>query len=247
MTYHQERIKPYKDSSEDKKTQVRRMFDHIAPTYDSLNHTLSLGIDRLWRRKAIKALDASHPGSILDLATGTGDFAILLARAFPKSLVQGVDISEGMMEVARKKTKDLGLDPRVSFQVADACEMPFQDGSFDAVTIAFGARNFEDLDRSLKECQRILRPGGRLIILELSYPEHFPLRQLYWLYTKTIMPLTGRLISHDDSAYTYLPDSIKACPQGKEMEGIILKAGFASARHEYLSMGLCGLYEAVKH
>lgn len=246
MEFPQDQVKPYKASTEDKKTQVRKMFDFIAPTYDRLNHTPSLGIDRYWRRKAVSQLKACAPERILDLATGTGDFAVLLSGAFPQAKVVGADISEGMMEVAKEKVSRLGLQERVSFQIQDCNQMTLEDDSFSAITISFGVRNFETLDKAMGECHRVLRKGGRLVILELSEPEHFPVKQLYRLYTKSVMPLIGRLISHDDSAYTYLPSSIRACVQGQEMADIIQKAGFGKVTYKYLTLGICGLYVAEK-
>ena len=244
MEYPQEKVKPY--GQEGKKVeQVERMFDHIAPAYDRLNHLMSLGIDRSWRRTALKWLRPHRPQQMMDVATGTGDFALLACRMLrPQSLV-GTDISEGMMQVARRKAREAGLDERISFRREDCEALTFADASFDAVTVAFGIRNFEHLDRGLREMCRVLRPGGHLVILELSTPDRFPLKQLYRIYSRLI-PLMGRLVSHDRSAYTYLPQSIRAFPQGEVMSESIRRAGFSDVRFRRLTFGVCTLYMATK-
>ena len=225
--------------------QVERMFDHIAPAYDRLNHLMSLGIDRSWRRTALKWLRPHRPQQMMDVATGTGDFALLACRMLrPQSLV-GTDISEGMMQVARRKAREAGLEERISFRREDCEALTFADASFDAVTVAFGIRNFEHLDRGLREMCRVLRPGGHLVILELSTPDRFPLKQLYRIYSRLI-PLMGRLVSHDRSAYTYLPQSIRAFPQGEVMSESIRRAGFSDVRFRRLTFGVCTLYMATK-
>ena len=245
MDYPQENIKPYGNEGT-KVKQVERMFDHIAPTYDQLNHTLSLGIDRSWRRKAIHTLRPYHPQQMMDVATGTGDFAILACRELqPQSLI-GTDISEGMMNIAREKVRQAGLADRISFAREDCTALSFAESSFDAVTVAFGIRNFEHLDLGLHEMCRVLRPGGHLVILELSTPDRFPMKQLFALYSKAAMPLMGRTISHDDSAYTYLPESIRAFPQGEVMQESIHRAGFSQVSFRRLTFGLCTLYMATK-
>ncbi len=244
MDYPQEHVKPY--SQEGRKVeQVERMFDHIAPAYDRLNHTLSMGIDRWWRRHALRWLKPFRPQQMMDVATGTGDFAILACRMLqPQSLV-GTDISEGMMQVGREKVARVGLSDRISFRREDCEALSFADGMFDAVTVAFGIRNFEHLDRGLEEMCRVLRPGGHLVILELSTPDRFPMKQLYRLYSRMI-PLVGRLISHDSSAYTYLPQSIRAFPQGEVMQQSIRRAGFSEVEFKRLTFGICTLYMATK-
>ena len=209
MDYPQEKVKPYGQEGR-KAEQVERMFDHIAPAYDRLNHLMSLGIDRLWRRRT------------------------------------GVDLSEGMMQVGRRKVEQAGLAARIDFQREDCEALTFADASFDAVTVAFGIRNFEHLDRGLREMCRVLRPGGHLVILELSTPTRFPMKQLFALYSKAAMPLMGRTISHDDSAYTYLPESIRAFPQGEVMQESIRRAGFSQVCFRRLTFGLCTLYMATK-
>lgn len=244
MAYKQEQITPYDKGS--KQEQVRRMFDKIAPTYDKLNHTLSLGIDRRWRRKAVDALGKHQPQDILDIATGTGDFAMLMARRIQPRHITGADISEGMMDVGRKKVKEAGLQDTISFQREDCLALTFPDGTFDAVTSAYGVRNFQDLDQGLREMQRVLRPGGHLLIVELTPPPRFPMKQLFWLYAHVVMPLIGRLISHDDSAYTYLPRTMEAFPQAEEMEGILHKAGFAEVEWHRFTFGISTMYLAKK-
>lgn len=245
MDYPQEHIKPYGEEGT-KAVQVERMFNHIAPTYDQLNHTLSMGIDRSWRRKAIHTLRPYHPQQILDIATGTGDFAILACRELQPQFLIGADISEGMMEVGREKVQQAGLANKVSFAREDCTALSFADATFDAVTVAFGVRNFEHLDIALGEMCRVLRPNGHLVILELSTPDRFPMKQLFTLYSKVIMPLIGKLISKDNSAYTYLPESIRAFPQGEVMQRSIRNAGFSQVRFRRLTFGICTLYVATK-
>ena len=243
--YPQESIKPYNED-EKKSVQVERMFDNIAPAYDQLNHTLSWGIDKSWRKKAINWLKPFQPQRMMDVATGTGDFAIQACRVLnPKELI-GTDISEGMMNVGRQKGKDAGLEGRISFAKEDCTALTFPDNRFDAITVAFGVRNFEDLDKGLREMHRVLDTNGKLVILELSEPDWFPMKQLYALYSKVVIPTLGKLLSKDRSAYTYLPQSIKAFPQGEVMREIILKAGFREANFKRLTLGICTLYTATK-
>ena len=243
--YPQESIKPYNED-EKKSVQVERMFDNIAPAYDQLNHTLSWGIDKSWRKKAINWLKPFQPQRMMDVATGTGDFAIQACRVLnPKELI-GTDISEGMMNVGRQKVKDAGLEGRISFAKEDCTALTFPDNRFDAITVAFGVRNFEDLDKGLREMHRVLDTNGKLVILELSEPDWFPMKQLYALYSKVVIPTLGKLLSKDRSAYTYLPQSIKAFPQGEVMREIILKAGFSEANFKRLTLGICTLYTATK-
>ena len=243
--YPQESVKPYNED-EKKSVQVERMFDNIAPAYDQLNHTLSWGIDKSWRKRAINWLKPFQPQRMMDVATGTGDFAIQACRVLnPKELI-GTDISEGMMNVGRQKVKDAGLEGRISFAKEDCTALTFPDNRFDAITVAFGVRNFEDLDKGLREIHRVLDTNGKLVILELSEPDWFPMKQLYALYSKVVIPTLGKLLSKDRSAYTYLPQSIKAFPQGEVMKEIILKAGFSQANFKRLTLGICTLYTATK-
>lgn len=242
--YKQESVTPYGEGS--KQEQIQRMFDKIAPSYDRLNHALSLGIDRRWRRTAVDALGKHKPQQILDTATGTGDFALLLAKRLKPQHIVGADISEGMMAVGREKVKEEGLQNVISFQHEDCMQLSFPDGSFDAVTSSYGVRNFQNLDKGLQEMQRVLRPGGHLLIVELTPPPRFPMKQLFWLYAHVVMPLLGRLISHDDSAYTYLPASMEAFPQPEQMEGILRKAGFAEVQWRRFTFGISTMYLAIK-
>ena len=222
------------------------MFDRIAPTYDKLNHMLSLGIDRRWRRSAVDALGKHKPQQILDIATGTGDFALLLAKRIQPQHIIGADISEGMMAVGREKVAKEGLQDTISFQYEDCMKLSFPDGSFDAVTSAYGVRNFQDLDAGLREMLRVLRPGGHLLIVELTPPPRFPMKQLFWVYAHVVMPLLGRLISHDNSAYTYLPASMEAFPQAEQMEGILKRVGFAEVQWKRFTFGISTMYLARK-
>ncbi len=245
MNYPQEEIKPYSQSGK-KSEQVEVMFDHIAPAYDKLNHALSLGIDKSWRQKAIGYLKSFHPEEIMDVATGTGDFAILACRELkPKSLI-GTDISEGMMNVGRKKVELAQMSDIISFAREDCTDLSFAPNTFDAVTVAFGIRNFDDLDKGLSEICRVLKPGGHLVILELSTPDRFPMKQLFTIYSKVVIPFMGRRLSKDNSAYTYLPQSIRAFPQGEIMQNVIRKTGFSEVSFKRLTFGICTLYTATK-
>ena len=243
--YEQEKIKPYKDEGH-KREQVERMFDRIAHSYDRLNHFLSWGIDKSWRRTAVDSLSPFHPRRILDVATGTGDFAILSARRLAPQSITGVDISEGMMQIGRQKVKALHLDGIIRFQHEDSEALSFADDTFDAVTVAYGVRNFEHLDQGLREMCRVLKPGGHLVILELTTPDRFPMKQLFAIYSKVVIPLLGKLLSKDNSAYHYLPDTIKVFPQGEVMKGVIARAGFSEVNFKRLTFGICTLYTATK-
>ena len=243
--YQQETIIPY-GAKTDKTQQVEQMFDNIATTYDTLNHRLSWNIDRYWRRKAIRKLQPFAPKEVLDIATGTGDFAIQTCRFLPSVSIKGVDISEGMMAVGRKKVELMGLQERISFERQDCTALTFDDNSYDAVIAAFGIRNFADLDKGLREMCRVLRPGGHLCILELTQPVAFPVRQLFQLYSHTVLPLYGRLISKDSEAYTYLTKTIEAFPQGERMVEILQQAGFRQTQFQRLTFGICTLYFATK-
>ena len=229
-----------------KRSQVEAMFNNIAPTDDRLNHTLSLGIDRRWRREAIDALKPFAPQSVLDIATGTGDFAILAARRLKPDSIIGVDISEGMMDVGREKVKQEGLDNTISFKKDDCTALTFDDDSFDAVTVAYGARNFEDLEAGLREMCRVLHPGGHLMLVELTTPPRFPMKQLFAFYSHTVMPFIGRLISHDNSAYTYLPRSMEAFPQAEQLVPTLKKCGFSDVQFKRFTFGLSTMYLATK-
>ena len=224
-----ETIKPY-DNSRPKTEQVEEMFDSIAPAYDFMNRAMTFGIDKLWRRRAVKLVAATSPRRILDVATGTGDLAIRLARAIPSSHITGIDLSEEMLRIGRRKTDQAGLTPRIELTKADCLALPFPDASFDAVTVAYGVRNFEHLDQGYAEMARVLRPRGILCVIELAVPTNPVVRPLYNLYTRRIIPTLGRLVSSDTRAYTYLPESIAAMPQGERMLDMMRHAGLTSPR-----------------
>lgn len=243
--YKQEEIKPYNGQVE-KHKQVEEMFDNIAPTYDTLNHRLSWDIDKGWRQRAIRQLEPFHPQTMLDIATGTGDFAILAAKMLKPQKLIGADISEGMMAIGRQKVEKESLQTVIDFRKEDCLNMSFPDDTFDAVTAAFGIRNFQDLDQGLKEICRVLKKGGHLSIVELTTPVHFPMKQLFLIYSHVVMPLYGALISKDKAAYNYLTASIEAFPQGEQMMGIFRKAGFAKASFRRLTFGICTMYFAEK-
>jgi demethylmenaquinone methyltransferase/2-methoxy-6-polyprenyl-1,4-benzoquinol methylase len=243
--YRQEQIKPY-DNEGEKGKQVEQMFDQIAHSYDKLNHRLSWDIDKTWRKKAIKQLMPFKPQSILDIATGTGDFAILAAKMLSPTRLIGADISEGMMEIGRQKVKQLGLENIISFEKEDCTHLSYDDETFDAVTAAFGIRNFADLDLGLKEMNRVLKKGGHLSIVELTTPVSFPMKQLFKIYSHTILPIYGRIISKDTNAYSYLTATIEAFPQGEAMTEILKKAGFSETSFKRLTFGICTMYFATK-
>lgn len=245
MAYQQEIITPY-NKDERKGAQVEKMFDNIASTYDRLNHTLSLGIDRLWRNRAIDSLKPFSPQNILDIATGTGDFAILAAKRLKPKHIIGADISLEMMEIATHKVNQLVLERIISFQREDCMNLTFSDNTFDAVTVAYGARNFESLDKGLSEILRVLKPGGHLLMLELASPKSSPMKQLFWIYSRLVIPLVGWLFSRDVKAYNYLTDSVNAFPQGEIMEGILKQNGFCEVRWKRFTYGICTMYLARK-
>lgn len=222
------------------------MFDNIAPTYDTLNHRLSWDIDKGWRKKAIRQLAPYQPQAILDIATGTGDFAILSAEMLKPARLVGADISEGMMEIGRKKVTEKGLQDIISFEKEDCLHLSYADNTYDAVTAAFGIRNFSNLDQGLKEMCRVLKTEGHLSIVELTTPVSFPMKQLFHIYSHTVLPVYGRLISKDTSAYSYLTKTIEAFPQGEQMVEILRKAGFREASFKRLTFGICTMYFATK-
>jgi len=238
-------VTPYKDSDQQKKQQVEQMFDNIAPKYDFLNHFLSLGIDKLWRKKAIRILSGYKSEFILDVATGTGDFAVAASKLKPQKVI-GFDISEQMLNVGRNKVKRLGLSELIEFKKGDSEAMPFGNEQFDAITVAFGVRNFENLENGLNEFVRVLKPNGVAIILEFSKPKYFPMKQLYLFYFFGILPLIGRIVSKDSSAYSYLPESVMAFPDDQKFLDILQKVGFESAQQKRLSFGIATIYIAQK-
>ncbi len=245
MNYEQEKINPYEDGVE-KARQVEKMFDNIAPTYDKLNHRLSWNIDKGWRKKAIGYLKPFAPKTLLDIATGTGDFAIQAAQMLNLEKIVGADISEGMMAIGREKVKSAGLQQVISFEKEDCTRLSYSEATFDAVIAAFGIRNFADLDKGLAEMCRVLKPGGHLGIVELTSPVSFPMKQLFHIYSHTVLPVYGRLISKDTSAYSYLTKTIEAFPQGERMVGILKEAGFKEAGFKRLTFGICTMYYATK-
>lgn len=243
--YNQEKIIPY-GKKEEKVKVVEEMFNNIAPNYDKLNHLMSFDIDKGWRRKAISRLMPYPHDQILDIATGTGDFAILAAKMLRPEKITAVDISEGMMNVGRLKAKEEGVSDTIDFKKEDCTNMTFADNTFDAVISAFGIRNFQDLDKGLAEMCRVLKKGGHLSIVELATPVKFPMRQLFKIYSHIVLPAYGKIVSHDKSAYEYLPATIEAFPQGEQMTDILLKAGFAKAGFKRLTCGICTMFFAEK-
>lgn len=243
--YNQEKIIPY-GKKEEKVKVVEEMFNNIAPNYDKLNHLMSFDIDKGWRRKAISQLMPYPHDQILDIATGTGDFAILAAKMLRPEKITAVDISEGMMNVGRLKAKEEGVSDTIDFKKEDCTNMTFADNTFDAVISAFGIRNFQDLDKGLAEMCRVLKKGGHLSIVELATPVKFPMRQLFKIYSHIVLPTYGKIVSHDKSAYEYLPATIEAFPQGEQMTDILLKAGFAKAEFKRLTCGICTMFFAEK-
>jgi len=238
-------VTPY-NADESKKAQVERMFDKIAPRYDLLNRVLSLGVDVWWRKRALGYLKAGRPQEILDVATGTADVAILAAKMLKPKRIVGIDIANQMLDFGRLKIRDQGLESLIELKTGDSENLEFPDQSFDAVTVAFGVRNFENLERGLAEMLRVLRPGGQAVILEFSRPNIFPFKQLYNTYFKYVLPLIGRLTSRDIRAYTYLFESVQAFPEGDNFLTILSKTGYQNPRCERLTLGICSIYYAVK-
>lgn len=237
-------VKPYK-TEKSKKEEVAQMFDNISKRYDFLNHFLSLGIDKLWRKKAIKLLKPLKPKKIIDLATGTGDFAIEALKLNPEKVV-GVDISNGMLDQGRIKMKKKGVDNIISMEYGDSEDLPFEDGTFDALTVGFGVRNYENLEKGMAEMLRVLNDGGMAVILEFSKPKKFPVKQAFGFYSKYIIPLLGKSISKDSSAYTYLPESVEAFPEGKAFVEILEKVGYKNVKSKMVSGGIATIYYGTK-
>ena len=228
-----------------KKVQIKAMFNSIAPRYDFLNHLLSLGIDHYWRKKAINMLKIDQPNTILDLACGTADFSIASLKLNPVQ-VTGIDISEKMVDLGEKKIQKINAQDKIHLQVADSEELPFEENSFNAIIVAFGVRNFENLQKGLKEANRVLKSGGRMVILEFSNPESFPIKQLYHVYFSSILPVIGRLFSKDQLAYSYLPESVKNFPQGKHFLEQMKLTGFRDVSIKKLTFGICSVYSGIK-
>lgn len=238
-------VKPYGKSDASKKEEVAEMFDNISKRYDFLNHFLSLGIDKLWRKRAIKMLAPYKPEVILDMATGTGDFAIAAMRLKPKKIV-GLDLSAGMLEVGRVKMKKKKLDHIIEMVQGDSENLQFESNYFDAYTVGFGVRNFENLEQGLGEMLRVLKPGGVGVILEFSKPKKFPVKQYYKFHSKYIIPKVGRAISKDKAAYAYLPESVAAFPEGQDFIDIMKKVGYDKIKSRLVSGGIATIYIGVK-
>jgi len=237
-------VKPY-NSDRSKKEEVAEMFNNISGRYDFLNHFLSLGIDHLWRSRAVKELREINPKRILDIATGTGDFAIANLKLKPEEVV-GIDISSGMLEVGKEKMKKKKVDHIVSMQLGDSEDLPFNDNYFDGLTVGFGVRNFENLEKGLAEMLRVIRPGGKAIILEFSKPKMFPIKQAFGFYSKYFIPFFGKRISKDEKAYAYLPESVAAFPEGKEFENVLKKLNYKNIKSIPVSGGIATIYVGTK-
>lgn len=236
---------PDKNSDLSKKGQVEEMFDNISPKYDLLNHLLSVNIDKLWRKNAVRKLKTSQPRHVLDVATGTGDFALAISK-LSNVKITGIDISEGMLAVGRKKIEKEGLSNSIELLKADSEQLPFNQGHFDAATVGFGVRNFENLNKGLSEIFRVLKPGGVFYVLEFSKPEKAPFKQIYYFYFTKILPLIGRLISKDSNAYTYLPESVNEFPDGDRFLNILADIGFVHGKCFKQTFGVASIYEVYK-
>lgn len=240
-----ETVTPYKNSSASKKKQVAQMFDNIAGKYDFLNHFLSMGIDKIWRRKVVNYLKKYQPENILDIATGTGDLAITALKLNPEKII-GIDISQEMLNIGKIKLKRKGIEDKIELLKGDSENIEFPDESFDAAMVAFGVRNFENLQKGLQEINRVLKSGKALIVLEFSKPKIFPVKQIYNFYFSNILPFIGKIFSKDNAAYTYLPESVNAFPEGKNFLNELQKAGFKNNKEKRLTFGIASIYIAEK-
>jgi demethylmenaquinone methyltransferase/2-methoxy-6-polyprenyl-1,4-benzoquinol methylase len=238
-------VTPYKSSPLSKKEQITKMFDAISGNYDGLNRVISFGIDVKWRKKVLKLVDQKKPKNVLDIATGTGDLALLMAKTSAEKII-GLDISPGMLAIGKKKIEEKNLSSRIEMIVADSESMPFEDNSFDAITVAFGIRNFENLDKGLTEINRVLKPNGIFVILETSNPTQTPFKQGYFFYTKYLLPMIGRLFSRDKAAYSYLSASAAVFPFGEALNNILRKNGFIAVQSEPKTFGVATIYSASK-
>lgn len=238
-------IKPYKDSSAGKKEQVATMFDNISENYDGLNRVISFGIDVSWRKKVVKIISRNNPKQILDIATGTGDLALMMSQLNPDRIV-GLDISAGMLEVGKQKIAKANLSDKIKMIVGDSEDMPFEDNTFDAITVSFGVRNFANLDKGLTEIRRVLKPGGTFVVLETSNPTKFPYKQGYKFYTSFILPVIGKLFSKDKVAYSYLSESANSFPFGEAFDNILKKNGFINTEYKPVTFGVATIYSATK-
>ncbi|MBT8384810.1 MAG: bifunctional demethylmenaquinone methyltransferase/2-methoxy-6-polyprenyl-1,4-benzoquinol methylase UbiE [Bacteroidia bacterium] len=239
------KVTPYKNSDLSKKEQVSEMFDNVSHNYDFLNRVMTLGIDMKWRKKVVQIIKDKKPETILDIATGTGDFAIMLSKLNPKKIV-GLDLSKGMLEIGIEKIKKKNLDNLIEMVLGDSENLPFEDNSFDAITVGFGVRNFEDLDKGLQEIHRVLKPSGIFVVLETSQPDNYLIKKIFNFYSKYIIPTIGKLFSKDKKAYTYLPESAAAFPYGKMFNNILEKNGFNNATNKPLTFGAASIYTATK-
>lgn len=239
-------VVPYKEKDSSKREQIAEMFDNVSPKYDFLNHLLSGGIDFWWRKKAISMLRSEKPKLVLDIATGTGDLAIEAMKQLKPEKIIGVDISEGMLSFGREKMKKLGLEKTIELQMGDSEKLLFENNTFDAVIVSFGVRNFENLEKGLTDMCRVTKSGGTCMVMEFSQPKTPVIKQLYWLYNATILPLIGKLVSNDSSAYTYLPESVKAFPEGNDFLKVFEKAGFSQTKCIPLTFGICSIYLGKK-
>lgn len=240
-----EQVTPYGDNEKGKKEQVTQMFDAISGEYDNLNRVISLGIDQKWRRRLVKRVAAKKPDSILDIATGTGDLAIALAKTGAREII-GLDIAAGMLEIGKKKIAQESLEKIVTMTLGDSENLPFENDRFDAITVAFGVRNFEDLDTGLQEIYRVLKPGGIFAVLETAVPSKTPFKQGHYLYTRHILPLIGRIFSKDKRAYAYLSESASVFPHGEIFNNILRKNGFIEVEDRPQSLGVASIYTATK-
>ncbi|MGY5351743.1 bifunctional demethylmenaquinone methyltransferase/2-methoxy-6-polyprenyl-1,4-benzoquinol methylase UbiE [Wenyingzhuangia sp. IMCC45533] len=239
-------IKPYKDSTAAKKTQVADMFDNISENYDGLNRVITFGIDVKWRKKVVDIVKATSPKNILDIATGTGDLAIMESNAIPNASIVGLDISAGMLEVGKEKIKSLKLSDKIEMVLGDSENIPYQDNFFDAITVSYGVRNFENLDKGLQEIRRVLKPDGIFVVLETSVPTKFPFKQGYQFHSKIILPLVGKLFSKDKIAYSYLSESANSFPYGEKFNAILRKNGFNTVEDIPVTFGVSTIYKATK-
>ena len=238
-------VTPYKNSELGKKEQVAQMFDTISENYDGLNRVISLGIDVSWRKKVVKLVSENNPKQILDIATGTGDLALMMSSLNPDKIT-GLDISKGMLEVGKEKVANANLTDTIDMVVGDSENIPFKDNSFDAITVSFGVRNFENLDKGLTEILRVLKPGGKFVVLETSNPTKFPFKQGYKFYTNYILPTIGKLFSKDKTAYSYLSKSANSFPFGQEFNNILTKNGFKNAKNIPVTFGVASIYTSTK-
>ena len=238
-------VTPYKDSELGKKEQVTEMFDKVSSNYDFLNRVLTFGIDISWRKHVVELVKAGKAKKVLDIATGTGDLAIMLAKSDIDD-VTGLDISSGMLDIGKQKVKDEGLNDKIEMIIGDSEQLPFKEATFDAITVAFGVRNFENLEMGLAEILRVLKPGGSLSVLETSQPSKFPVKQGFQFYSKYVIPTVGKLFSKDKKAYDYLPESAAAFPFGEKFNNILLKTGFNSSKVYPQTLGVATIYHAIK-